>query len=326
MTDMTPKVSICIPIYNCERFIDACLDSALGQSYTDFECLIIDNASTDSTLDRVMSFDDPRIRVLRNAENIGAIANENRCIEEARGELIQFLHGDDRLLPECLSRLVPTFDDPSVGLAFARRRIESTDPKWAMLIGTLHTPLEPLGSVNDGKNIVRRYVDGGTKGNWIGEPTSVMLRRSVLVEVGGFDSRPRSYCDMELWLRVLARSSAAWVDSELSVRTQHSANLSALLEATDEAWLDRGWILNMLSHNSDLDGRTRMKARRQWILSTIKNCVHALIAPWGSRRFKYRQLAQHVSEALGSASWSNSAGRSLKGVECIPVKLTAGSQ
>ena len=297
---MTPRVTICVPVYNCERFIDACLKSALDQSYSDFECLVFDNASTDSTFDRVMAFDDPRIRVLRNTENIGAIANENRCIEEAKGQLIQFLHGDDRLLPDCLSRLVPTFDDPSVGLAFARRRIESRDPKWATLIGTLHTPLEPLGHVNDGKNIVRRYVDSGTKGNWIGEPTSVMLRRSVLMEVGGFDSRPRSYCDMELWLRVLARSNAAWVDSELSVRTQHSENLSALLESTDAAWLDRGWILLMLARNRDLDRKIRMKAGRQWIVAAIKNCVHAQLAPRGFRRTRFRQLGRHVRESLSA--------------------------
>jgi glycosyltransferase involved in cell wall biosynthesis len=298
--NMTPRVTICVPVYNCEQFIDHCIASALDQSYSDFECLVIDNVSTDSTLDRVMALDDPRIRVLRNTENIGAIANENRCIREAKGDLIQFLHGDDRLLPDCLSRLVPTFDDPSVGLAFARRRIESRDPRWATLIGTLHTPLEPLGRVNDGKNIVRRYVDGGAKGNWIGEPTSVMLRRSILTEVGGFDTRPRSYCDMELWLRVLARSNAAWVDSELSVRTQHSENLSALLETTDEAWLDRGWILNTLARNPDLDRHTRMKAGRQWIVAAIKNCGHAQLAPRGLRRTKYRQLGHHLRESLSA--------------------------
>ena len=252
---MNPKVTICVPIYNCERSVEKALASALEQSYRNFECLVIDNASTDSTLDRVMAFNDCRIRTLRNATNIGAIANENRCILEAKGELIQFLHGDDWLLPDCLSRLVPTFADRSVGLAFARRRIESADPKWATLIGTLHTPLEPLEHVNDGTSIVRRYVERGSRGNWIGEPTSVMIRRSVLMEVGGFNPRQRSYSDMELWLRILARSNAAWVDEELSVRVQHQDNLSALNEETDEAWLDRPWILAGLAHDQNLDRR-----------------------------------------------------------------------
>ncbi len=305
---MAPRVTICVPVYNCEQFIDSCLESALTQSYDDFECLVIDNASTDSTLDRVMAFGDPRIRVLRNRENIGPIANENRCIREASGDLIQFLHGDDRLLPSCLSRLVPTFEDASVGLAFARRRIESRDPKWASLIGNLHTPLEPLGDLNDGMNIIRRYVDSGTKGNWIGEPTSVMLRRSVLIEVGGFDPRPRSYCDMELWLRVLARSNAAWIDSELTVRNQHPENLSALYESADVAWLDRGWILSTLAHNHHVDREIRAKARRQWVVSVMKNVGHAQLAPRGARRTRYRQLACHVHEVVRSAGGSHVPG------------------
>lgn len=302
---MTPRVTICIPVYNCERFIDGCLASALQQTYTDFECLVIDNASTDSTFDHVLAYNDPRIRALRNSVNIGPVANHNRCIREAKGELIQFLHGDDRLLPDCLSRLVPTFTDPSVGMAFARFRIESSDPKWAILIGTLHTPLEPLGQVNDGMSIVRRYVDRGSRGNWIGGQTSVMIRRSLFMEVGGFSPEVRSYGDMEMWLRILARSNAAWVDLELTVRNQHTENLSALYESTDAAWLDRGWILSMLARNHDLDRQIRMKAGRQWIVAAIKNCVHAQLAPRDFRRARFRQLGRHIHQSLSSNPSSN---------------------
>ena len=300
-----PKVTICVPVYNCERSIDACLASALQQSYSDFECLVIDNASTDSTFDHVMAFNDPRIRALRNTENIGPVANQNRCIRYASGDLIQFLHGDDRLLPDCLSRLVPTFTDPRVGMAFARRRIESSDPKWAILIGTLHTPLEPLEHVNDGMNIIRRYVDKGSRGNWFGEPTSVMIRRSVLTEVGGFNPEMPAWNDMELWLRILARSDAAWVDLELTVRNQHPENLTALYESTDEAWLDRVRILSELARNRDLERRIRIKARRQWIVAVLKKGVRAQLAPSDVRRTKYKQLGRHVRQSLSSNPSSN---------------------
>lgn len=179
-----PKVTICVPVYNCEDSIDAAIASALEQTYSDFECLVVDNASTDSTVDRVMAFKDPRIRVIRNTENVGPNANHNICIEHARGDLIQFLHSDDRLLPGCLAHLVPMFDDPRVGLAFARRRIESSDSGWVSHFAELHTPLEPLEAINDGMSIIRKYVDEGGRGNWIGEPTSVMVRTSLLREVG----------------------------------------------------------------------------------------------------------------------------------------------
>src|SRR5689334_17219435 len=110
-----PRVTICLPVYNCEESIDACLASALTQSYDDFDCLVVDNASTDSTFERVEAHTDPRVRAVRNPENIGPNPNHNRCIELADGDLIQFLHSDDLLLPDCLSRLAPAFDHPRVG-------------------------------------------------------------------------------------------------------------------------------------------------------------------------------------------------------------------
>ncbi|SDE15827.1 glycosyltransferase family 2 protein [Rhodococcus tukisamuensis] len=302
-----PRVTVCVPAYNCERTIDTCLASALQQSYSDFECLVIDNASTDSTFDRVMAYKDPRIRALRNAENIGPSANHNRCIQHASGDLIQFLHSDDRLLPDCLSRLVPAFDDPRVGLAFARRRIESSDEKWIELFGTLHTQLEPLEYVNDGTNIIRKYVNKGSNGNWIGEPTSVMVRRSTLMEVGGFSSELRYSADIELWLRILARSDAAWVDSELSVRVQNEGTLTALFAKNDEAWLDRLWTLSGLARNRDLERRIRIKARRQWIISVLKKGVRAQLAPAEIRPMKYKQLGRHIRQSLNADPSSNNA-------------------
>lgn len=293
-----PKVTICVPVYNCEDTIDACLNSVLLQTYDDFECLVVDNASTDSTFDRVAAHTDPRIRVVRNPRNIGPNPNHDRCIALAVGDLIQFLHSDDRLLPDCLKRLVPTFDDPGVGLAFARRRIEPAGTEWAIKYAELHTPIEPVAPVNDGMAIVRRYVDQGSSGNWIGEPSSVMIRRSVLTEVGGFNPEMKYSDDMELWLRILARSDAAWVDDELSVRTHDQATLTAHYEGRDEAWLDRLWVVSGLARNRDLETSIRAKAAWQWGVAVLKKCVRAQQAPSGIRRVKYGQLGRHIRRSL----------------------------
>lgn len=297
-----PAVSVCIPVYNSADSIDACLASVLAQSSTDFECLVVDNASTDSTIERVNSYSDPRVRIVRNPVNIGPIANHNRCIEEATGDLIQFVHADDRLLPGCLARLEPTFHNPTVGLAFSRRTIESGDPKWAALIGSLHTPLEPLSDVNDGTEIIRKYVAKGSYDNWIGEPTSVMLRRSALLRVGGFSSEQKSFSDMELWLRILARYDAAWVNEELSVRVQHEDTLTAMYNDTDAAWLDRVWILAGMARNADIDAAVRRTVWRQWTSAVVKKAVRAQTAPRGMRLAKYRQLGRHVGLTLSSAA------------------------
>jgi glycosyltransferase involved in cell wall biosynthesis len=306
-----PRVTICLPVYNCEETIEASLASALSQSYDDFDCLVVDNASTDSTFERVEAQTDPRVRAVRNPENIGPNPNHNRCIELADGDLIQFLHSDDLLLPDCLSRLAPAFDHPRVGLAFARRRIEPPHTEWAAAYATLHTPLEPLDYVNDGMAIVRQWVNQGSKGNWIGEPTSVMLRRSVLLEVGGF-STEMQYCDdWELWLRILARSDAAWVDEELSVRGHDEETLTATYFKNDSAWLDQLWVLSALARNPDLDGRIRMKVLRQWTLAAAKKVVRATQAPSDIRRSRYRQLGRHIRLALSPTQPELSSGRYL---------------
>ena len=118
-----PKVSVCIPVYNSADTVARSITSVLSQSYQDFECVVVDDHSADSTVEKVEAFTDERVRIVRNESNIGVVGNHNECLRQARGELIQFVHGDDWLLPGCLERLVPTFEGHNVGLAFAPRHV-----------------------------------------------------------------------------------------------------------------------------------------------------------------------------------------------------------
>jgi glycosyltransferase involved in cell wall biosynthesis len=102
-----PKVSVCIPVYNSADTIARSITSVLSQSYQDFECVVVDDHSTDSTVEKVEAFTDARIRTVRNESNIGFIGNHNECLRQAHGELIQFVHGDDWLLPGCLGGAYP---------------------------------------------------------------------------------------------------------------------------------------------------------------------------------------------------------------------------
>ena len=148
-----PTVSVCIPVYNSEDTIARSISSVLEQSYQDFECVVVDNDSSDSTVKRVRAFKDDRIRIVRNPTNIGMVGNHNECLRQARGELLQFVHGDDWLLPNCLARMVRTFDNPAVGFAFAPRHVETVNEEWKTRYGQLHSVLEPLAPVNDGSGV-----------------------------------------------------------------------------------------------------------------------------------------------------------------------------
>ena len=120
-----PKVSILIPVYNRKSYIGECIQSALDQTFTDFEVIIVDNASDDGTWEICQRFAaiDYRIRIYRNSRNIGPVRNWKRCVEEAKGEFSKILFSDDTLEPECLAEMVPKLENPDVSLVFCAARI-----------------------------------------------------------------------------------------------------------------------------------------------------------------------------------------------------------
>ena len=112
-----PRVSIGLPVYNGEEFLEESVGSLLTQSYTDFELIISDNGSTDRTesICRALARNDSRIRYLREDENRGACWNHKRVIELARGEHFKFAAHDDRLAPTFLEQCVAVLDaEPDV--------------------------------------------------------------------------------------------------------------------------------------------------------------------------------------------------------------------
>ena len=95
-------VSIITPAYNCEKYISETIESVLEQTYANWEMLIIDDGSTDNTINIIKSYNDDRIRVIQNQANIGAALSRNRGLKEARGKWIAFLDSDDLWYPKKL--------------------------------------------------------------------------------------------------------------------------------------------------------------------------------------------------------------------------------
>ena len=103
---MTPKISVIMPMYNAERYVGLAIESILAQEFRDFELILIDDCSTDRTLEVAKSINDPRIRIIENEENLGGENGSgvvrNIGIEKARGEYIYFMDNDDVILPDAL--------------------------------------------------------------------------------------------------------------------------------------------------------------------------------------------------------------------------------
>ena len=128
---MGPRLSVCIPSYNQAQYIRAALDSVLEQAYADFELLVIDDCSTDGTREIVAGYAarDQRVRMIANTVNRGMVCNWNACLEEARGEYVKFVFGDDLLVSsEALGRMVTALDaDASVSLVASSRKLIDAD-------------------------------------------------------------------------------------------------------------------------------------------------------------------------------------------------------
>lgn len=105
-----PRVSVFIPVYNREAYVGAAIESVLRQSFQDFEILLIDDGSTDLSVEVLRSYDDRRIRVVRNERNLGQPETRNRGLALARGQYIAMLDSDDVARPDRLSRQVAFLD------------------------------------------------------------------------------------------------------------------------------------------------------------------------------------------------------------------------
>ena len=121
-----PTVSILIPTYNRQDLITETVQSALSQTYQDFEIVIVDNQSTDNTYQVCLDLakTDPRIRVYRNEENIGPVRNWQRCAELANGKYGKILFSDDLMYPKFIEKTLPFLENNSdVGFIFTTAKV-----------------------------------------------------------------------------------------------------------------------------------------------------------------------------------------------------------
>jgi glycosyltransferase involved in cell wall biosynthesis len=129
-TTTTPRVSIGLPVFNGEQFLEAALDSLLQQTYPDFELIISDNASTDRTeaIARAYAAKDQRVFYFRNEENLGAARNYNRVFELSCGEYFKWAAADDLCAPDFLRRCVEILDRyPDVVVCYPQTQIIDGD-------------------------------------------------------------------------------------------------------------------------------------------------------------------------------------------------------
>ncbi|MBI2798837.1 MAG: glycosyltransferase [Gammaproteobacteria bacterium] len=209
-----PKVSIVMPVFNGERYVVAAIESALAQTYTNFEVVIVDDGSQDDSHDKVAPYLSlPNIRYIRK-ENRGVAAARNTAINSAAGELISFLDQDDVWMPHKLERQVRYLaEHPEVALVHSYQGYidqtgkEITNPKdW----------IAPL-SGDCFAELFRR--------NRIAVLT-VLVRKCSLEQVGALNENLSGADDYELWLRLARRFQFGFIPETLASYRIHASNVS----------------------------------------------------------------------------------------------------
>ena len=234
-----PTVSVCIPMYNNAETITRCVDSVLAQNGIDFEVLVVDDDSTDESVAIARAALRPGDRLLVNDARLGLVGNHNECLERARGRYVQFVHADDWLLPGALHELARELEEAHAGMAFAPRQVVTDDAQFIRRCGRLHTHFRKLGRRNDGRALALQIALNGMHHNWIGEPTCVMFRRELALDAGEFRDDIYQLLDIDLWLRLMVRSSVCFLPRELSARCHTAATESVRNKSIRRDWLDQ---------------------------------------------------------------------------------------
>ena len=219
----TPKVSVCMPVYNGGDYITDSIKSVLTQTYKSFNLIVCDNCSTDNTGEIVRNFNDPRLIYMRNKKNLGLVGNHNRCLELANGEYIYFLHHDDIMLPDNLALKVSILDEhPNVG--FVHSDVLFMDKNGEQLnISRFNAKRD---YIEDGIKAFEKYIMNMPVGAsfFIG---AVLARRDCYLKLGSFNPLLRYAEDSEMWMRILLFYDVACIGKPLVTYRLHDKMASA---------------------------------------------------------------------------------------------------
>ena len=203
-------ISVIIPLYNKEKTVANTIQTVLGQTFQDFEIVIVDDGSTDGSAGEVGKIDDPRIRLIRQ-QNAGVSAARTKGVEEARGEYVAFLDADDEWKPDYLAtQYALTQKYPDCGVFAMNYEFRNAQGK------TTPTIIRRLPfSGSDG--ILTNYFEVASYSNPPLWTSAVMARKDAILSIGGFPVGIKSGEDLLTWARLACRYKIAYCNNHLAV-------------------------------------------------------------------------------------------------------------
>jgi glycosyltransferase involved in cell wall biosynthesis len=287
-----------IPTYNRAASAAAAIRSVLAQSRGDYECLIVDDGSTDGTKAALAGFSDERLRFFWNEKNRGQHVCRNQAIRAARGEWIAFLDSDDLFLPRRLEALAAAIDArPGAGFWFTNAYVS----RWGRIVGLL---FDPAREIKEGK-VPGWYAVGDKNLPYV--TTMVCVRRAAFAVSGYFREDLRILEDTELYARMLAGGLEVGVVREpLAVRFLHEGQITRDHE--------RDFLESMEALKSSGAPADVAAARRREVAREVAGYLLKSLKPAQARALLERELG---ADARRDALWW---------AACAPAALLAAAR
>jgi glycosyltransferase involved in cell wall biosynthesis len=208
-----PSASVCIPVYNGEAHLGACLRSVASQEGIDLEIVVRDDRSRDGSFEVVerlrSEFPEARWNIAVNDQNLGMVRNWNACLHAANGDFVKMMGQDDLLLPGCLQKQGnQLMGNPAAALCISAvdlysakgRRLFTKRRKWADGFHGVDVLVRDC--------VARAY-------NPLGEPVAGLARREAMLAAGGYDEGLQYWVDVDMWFQVLQHGGVEIVNEPL---------------------------------------------------------------------------------------------------------------
>jgi glycosyltransferase involved in cell wall biosynthesis len=228
-----PLVSVCIPVYNGAKHLEVCLDSAIGQTYTNLEILLVDDGSTDDSVSIIDQFalKDKRIRLIRNEQNAGMTGNWIKSIEQAKGEWIKLLFQDDLMRADCVEKMYAACMEQQALFCFCARDFLVEDSASERLQTYFQKQvLRPENYFKSTsilqKEDILKLAEKNLLINFLGEPIVTFFAKKIIGQTGTFKKGLTQLVDYEFMLRALLTVPSCFLPEKLVTFRVHGEAVS----------------------------------------------------------------------------------------------------
>ncbi|MCY3867891.1 MAG: glycosyltransferase family 2 protein [Chloroflexi bacterium] len=280
-----PLVSVVIPVYNVEKYVAEAIESILGQTFSDFEFIIVDDGSADRSGEIIRSYAacDDRIRCVMLEQNSGEASARNRGLEQALGEFVACMDCDDVSLPARLQKQVEFLRaNPAIGAVGTEAMLtdENLDPQGVYGVAESHARI--AYDLQMGPCVVG---------------ASIMMRRKIVQACGGYDESVGRSTDIELVARLIPRTRLANLLEPLYLYRQHEGQLPGKLQNAQD------WANLLAQLLSRLGGEAPQASFERFAQVRRRERLN-----WRERRLAKRDLTRLI-DSMVAANWIDEGDR-----------------